>query len=195
MMGLYDEYPGGKLDPSVGDPYFLGTDATCGSPCTFETYQTTSIMGSLDGEPKERHYEHFLDWLSGKIGRQLVLGRAPSFQGVPSPPPGPAVGESELISENLVGDYNDDGTVDAADYVVWRDNLGAMIALPNDATPGLVTPEDYDIWRANFGNGFTATSARIYDTDGEVPEPSSYFLISFSLTSLICRCSNFKLLR
>ena len=32
--------------------------------------------------------------------------------------------EAVLASVGLVGDYNDDGTVDAADYTVWRDSLG-----------------------------------------------------------------------
>ena len=49
------------------------------------------------------------------------------------------------------GDYNDDSVVDAADYTVWRDNLGQDVTLPNDPTPGMVTAEDYDVWRANFG--------------------------------------------
>ena len=35
------------------------------------------------------------------------------------------------------GDYNDDGAVNAADYVVWRKTDG--------------TPEGYNTWRANFG--------------------------------------------
>ena len=38
------------------------------------------------------------------------------------------------------------GTVDAADYVLWR-NGGP---LQNDATPG-VQPADYDVWAAHFG--------------------------------------------
>jgi Lamin Tail Domain/PEP-CTERM motif len=37
----------------------------------------------------------------------------------------------------LDGDFNEDGTVDAADYVIWRKNGG--------------TPEEYDAWAANFG--------------------------------------------
>jgi hypothetical protein len=44
------------------------------------------------------------------------------------------------------GDYNNNGSVDAADYVLWR-NGGP---LQNDSTPG-VQPGDYDAWRANFG--------------------------------------------
>ena len=54
----------------------------------------------------------------------------------------------------VAGDYNDNGVVDAADYVVWRDLLGSSTQLENEGsgvTPGMVTPEDYTTWRANFG--------------------------------------------
>jgi hypothetical protein len=68
----------------------------------------------------------------------------------------------------IFGDYNDDGAVDAADYVVWRKNLGTTKTLPNDSTPGLVSPADHDVWRENFdrssGSGAAATA---------VPEPSA----------------------
>lgn len=50
----------------------------------------------------------------------------------------------------LDGDYNGDGSVNAADYTRWRDNLGQSVTLPNDATPGSVTIDDYQVWRANF---------------------------------------------
>jgi len=51
------------------------------------------------------------------------------------------------------GDYNNDGRVDAADYTVWRDNLGSNVLLPNDTTPGSVTAADFDVWKAAFGTG------------------------------------------
>jgi hypothetical protein len=57
----------------------------------------------------------------------------------PPPPPG------------ITGDYNDNGIVDAADYVVWRDRLGQSIIIPHDATPGTVSAADYTVWRGNFG--------------------------------------------
>ena len=48
----------------------------------------------------------------------------------------------------LLGDYNNNGIVDLADYVLWR-NGGP---LQNEgASPGAVTQEDYGVWRANFG--------------------------------------------
>ncbi|HEY3391636.1 MAG TPA: hypothetical protein VGK58_02940 [Lacipirellulaceae bacterium] len=52
------------------------------------------------------------------------------------------------------GDYNNNGIVDAADYVVWRKLLGTNTQLENEGegvTPGMVTDEDYSTWRTNFG--------------------------------------------
>jgi hypothetical protein len=72
----------------------------------------------------------------------------------------------------LNGDYNDNGAVDAADYALWRDNLGMSITLPNEsATPGMVTTHDYDVWRANFGAASPGLAAA-----SSVPEPQSMAL-------------------
>ena len=50
------------------------------------------------------------------------------------------------------GDFNANNSVDSADFVLWRKNLGQPIALPNEnVTPGMVTQGDYDTWQANFG--------------------------------------------
>jgi hypothetical protein len=51
---------------------------------------------------------------------------------------------------DLEGDYNSDGTVDAADYVVWRKSDG--------------TQEEYDEWRENFGeSGGGPNGTAIFD--------------------------------
>ena len=66
-------------------------------------------------------------------------------------------------SINLLGDYNNDGSVDAADYSVWRNNLGVRAnSLPNDDTPG-VGQDDYTRWKAHFGETLLlgAGSARL----------------------------------
>ena len=53
------------------------------------------------------------------------------------------------LAPGTPGDYNGNGKVDGADYVVWR-NGGP---LQNETfTPGSTTPEDYTAWRASFGN-------------------------------------------
>lgn len=73
-----------------------------------------------------------------------------------------------VIRQSVVpGDYNANGTVDAADYVLWR-NGGP---LQNEvATMGSVTPEDYTEWRAHFGN----TSGAGFGSASAVPEPSCF---------------------
>jgi hypothetical protein len=60
-----------------------------------------------------------------------------------------------------IGDYNDNGTVDAADYAVWRNALNTMTTLPNDQTPGTVDQADYDVWKANFGTAGDDLQTRI----------------------------------
>lgn len=69
-------------------------------------------------------------------------------------------------SDALVGDYNADGIVDAADYTVWRDKLGTNEILPNDYTSG-IGMDDYIHWRDNFG-----AMAASYSNSFSVPEPS-----------------------
>jgi hypothetical protein len=72
----------------------------------------------------------------------------------------------------LIGDYNSNGIVDAADYIVWRNNLGQTIALPNrdPANAGAVSTADYNSWRSRFGNTNTGAGAL---SSSPVPEPST----------------------
>jgi hypothetical protein len=100
---------------------------------------------------------------------------------------------------NAAGDYNANGVVDAADYVLWRNNLGSPTALPNDDTPG-VGADDLTRWRANFGN--TGVTGGTYqgivafaDLSGSasgttIPEPSTVVLCVLAvlaLTGIGCR--------
>lgn len=78
-----------------------------------------------------------------------------------------------ILPMGITGDYNDDGVVDAADYTVWRQNLGTSASLPNDATPGSVTEADYLAWRSNYGMTTAATSTAA----AAVPEPSTLLLL------------------
>ncbi|MFO0788436.1 MAG: autotransporter-associated beta strand repeat-containing protein [Pirellulales bacterium] len=72
------------------------------------------------------------------------------------------------------GDYNSNGVVDAADYVVWRKNNGTTFQLANEVagtTPGQVTQEDYTAWRARFGNT-SGSGSSLSGAGSAVPEPS-----------------------
>ena len=54
---------------------------------------------------------------------------------------------------NLPGDFNQDGVVDAADYVLWRNTKGQTgtgLAADGDDDQ-TVDQADYNLWRANFG--------------------------------------------
>jgi hypothetical protein len=84
-----------------------------------------------------------------------------------------------LAPDSLSGDFNDDGEVDAADYTIWRDNLGntsdSVLSGNGDEVPG-VGPGDYALWKTNFGasgsgSGSFATA---------VPEPSTLLMLLVS---------------
>jgi hypothetical protein len=72
-----------------------------------------------------------------------------------------------LPPQGLAGDYNDDGKVDAADYVTWRN--GGPLANETQ-TIDAITPEDYDEWRAHFG---AITVSNQIPAGDAVPEPTS----------------------
>ncbi len=67
---------------------------------------------------------------------------------------------SLTATEPVPGDYNGDGIVDAADYVVWRKGLGTTFV-----------QSDYDTWRDHFGQTAVSSSGAI--TNSAVPEPAS----------------------
>jgi hypothetical protein len=67
------------------------------------------------------------------------------------------------------GDFDGDGDVDAADYVVWRKTDGTQ--------PG------YDEWRTNFGRTSGSGSAL---GAGAVPEPSALILLVAAAAGIGC---------
>jgi hypothetical protein len=73
-----------------------------------------------------------------------------------------------LVTPKLPGDYNGDGSVDAADFVVWRKSFGqtgvrppADGSGPNDTPDGIVDSQDYTLWRANFGHSLDEAPSTI----------------------------------
>jgi hypothetical protein len=94
------------------------------------------------------------------------------------------LGAVQDASAVLAGDYNDDGTVNAADYVVWRNNENTNNSLPNDLIGGTIGPAHYNQWRSNFGNSSPAASANLGML---VPEPSSLLLVGLVGALFGCR--------
>lgn len=86
-------------------------------------------------------------------------------------------GVVEGLSE-VAGDYNSDGTVDAADYTVWRDNVGAPAGtLPNDPAGGTIGPTHYTQWVQNYA---ALSSSTAFSRSASVPEPGAAVLMALA---------------
>jgi hypothetical protein len=90
------------------------------------------------------------------------------------------------------GDYNNNGSVDAGDYVLWRRFLTRNVFMPNRTASGTVTGADYSVWRTNFAKLAPGTATSVLDAGGTVPEPASCLL---ALIGAVFICSNRRLLR
>ena len=90
-----------------------------------------------------------------------------------------------LISDGLPGDFNRDGQVDAADYVVWRKQLGQSGNIAADANEdNVVDTKDYNLWRSNFGRSESAGIG----ASASVPELSTSHLAVLAACALVfCR--------
>ena len=81
-------------------------------------------------------------------------------------------------------DYNHNGIVDGADYVIWRNYKN--VSVPNGTFAdgngdGIVNQADYDLWRSRFGAASGSGSGGILST-GAVPEPSMLVLVAIGAT-------------
>ncbi len=100
---------------------------------------------------------------------------------------------STIVRTNFMTppDFNHNGVVDAADYVLWRHTVGQSVVPGTGADSnnnGTIDQPDYDIWRANFGVG-SGSGAGLQAS--AVPEPTSALLLTvvvvFSLAGLRVR--------
>ena len=111
--------------------------------------------------------------------KQMLVGTGRNSQGEPDK--WIAYLDTPLGLQPRTGDFNNDGTVDAADYIVWRNGLGTNY-----------TPADYAMWRANFGA--TAAGAAAAVNISHVPEPTSAllllvgFAVPYTLRCRLQRC-------
>ena len=81
------------------------------------------------------------------------------------------------------GDYNGNLVVDAADYTVWRDNLGgpAESLLNRDTeNSGDINSSDYDFWKEHFGDGGGGGAVLLQ----AVPEPTTIVLVGCVVAGL-----------
>lgn len=86
------------------------------------------------------------------------------------------LGDLALSLVALPGDFNRDGVVDAADYTLWRNSLGATVTSGTGADANgdaVVDWSDYELWKRHYGQeaSFLVLGGR------NVPEPMSAILL------------------
>jgi hypothetical protein len=177
-FGIGIGVPQGTYDANLSDPGYFGVDTVTPSNPLFDenirrnctdsagTENRCTAMGSYAVAGNLVTLTVPIDFLLGG-GTPLI-----NFTGT--------LTATYSLAQPLFGDYNENGAVDAADYVVWRENVGTTNVLPNDALGGTIGAAHYDQWRANFGNppgsGLGSGSA--------VPEPASAALALLGLVGL-----------
>lgn len=99
---------------------------------------------------------------------------APTISGLTFTPLYDAVSLTIEVSQaTLLGDYNNNGTVDAADYTIWQDNFNSTTSLAADGNgDGIINAADYTVWQDNFGSTSATAVGMI-----SIPEPGSLLLL------------------
>ncbi|MGE3244118.1 MAG: DUF1559 domain-containing protein, partial [Pirellulales bacterium] len=88
----------------------------------------------------------------------------------------------QIIDDQVPGDYDGNGIVEAADFTAWKSAFGSTVSPAGSGADGsgngLVDAADYTIWRDHFVGGAGAVEANA------VPEPRSLALLGCVLTML-----------
>ena len=130
--GTYSQAAGGRLEIELASPSNHDELAVTGA-ATLAGTLAVSLIGGFMPKPAtcSRSSRH-----PGSVAASFANANLPTLAGglVWNVNYG---ANSVTLSVALPGDFNDDGTVDAADYVVWRKTDGTQIG--------------YDTWRAHFG--------------------------------------------
>jgi hypothetical protein len=94
-----------------------------------------------------------------------------------------------LVPPEVAGDFNRNGTVDAADYTIWRNTLGksGLGLLADGNANGEIDSGDYDIWKSHFGQTSGVGAAQATDSVAPVPEPCGLASLAIGFAAARCR--------
>jgi hypothetical protein len=171
-----------QLDPAkkyeltfFGSHAYSNDDTTVYSVYTDNTYTTLVASTTLDVQTPGSPNLHNRDRVAKLSNLSPQTSNILYVQFIGSNGSLGYLNDMQLVGSSpaLNGDYNNNGRVDGADYVVWRDNVGTTNPLPNDPTGGTIGPTQYNTWRSNFGLGAGAGSGLGVSA---VPEPSSLLM-------------------
>lgn len=144
---------------------------------------SVNSTANLLGEVNQSGWTTLAPGASFNLGK-LYLGGTQDLQlafllkGQASPTPGQV--HYLAATGGVQGDYNNNGIVDAADYTLWRNNLGQPAGALQNRNPlnsGNINQTDYTYWKQRFG----ATSGSGSIGTSQVPEPSAYLLLVVGL--------------
>jgi hypothetical protein len=156
IVGAFEDGNGG---PAVGSAYFFKENA-------LGSWHQVSKLEASDSAA------------GNALGLSVAIADGIGLAGAPLSNTGDA-GAAYLFNAptGLSGDYNDDGQVDAADFVVWRESVGQTGSdLPADGNgDGVVNEDDNALWRANFGLAAAGNPAPLQSS--AVPEPATAALL------------------
>ncbi len=125
-----------------------------------ERFATTDVNGnySIDDLPPGKYLvrEEFQPgWLQTYAPTVLLDGQGNPYNVDVTPGSGAVANFGNKFAVELPGDFNRDGFVDQADYIVYRKTVNMAVATPYDGADGsgngTVGPEDLAVWQANFG--------------------------------------------
>lgn len=141
------------------------------------------LLRALNGRQDDLLAMHIWQWeMNGSQGSTWNINPAASANQPDNRPL--AQWLSGWIRNQLPGDFNDDGLVDAADYTRWRDSFGQAVTYFAGADAdgnGLINATDYDIWTTNYG----VAQGRGGATAGTLPEPTGSVLLVAALAAIL----------
>ncbi|MEX0642202.1 MAG: dockerin type I domain-containing protein [Pirellulales bacterium] len=143
------------------------------------------LLRALDGRQSNLRAMHIWQWeMTGSQGSTWNIntsasGNQPDNRRL-------AIWLSRFVRNLVPGDFNGDGSVDARDYVVWRNSLGQAVTYFDAADgngDGIINAGDYTVWRANVG----ATPAVGTGSLASVPEPPAAWLLASAIVRILAR--------
>jgi hypothetical protein len=175
---VFSPLGGQNLNAIVHDEHGTWQDDNI-NPFTIEAERTGSdsveirfLMFSASGHPVNINAEATHNAANGGVAARTFNFNTVGMQfgATASNAPDAAVFFDVNISVSLPGDFNFDGSVDAADYVVWRKTDGSQAG--------------YNLWRANFGR-VASGSGTAESSAAAVPEPATHLILFLGLSLIV----------
>jgi hypothetical protein len=166
----YARISGNGINGYVGDNllgFSSGLDVIA-SVMAHEIGHNLGLSHTADGQPNLMSPSGTTEQLDAS---QITTARASSF--------------ARTIAPQLAGDYNGNGVVDAADYVLWRRNQNTTNTLPNDPIGGTIGAAQYTQWRAHFGQPAGGGTGAL--ANPTVPEPAASAMLMFAAAAWCLR--------